>query len=108
MRNVKGKVTIIISVGLASLVLSMVMFMQFKTVERTDILAIETMRETELRAELSRWVELNKEAESKLAETKSKINEYRTELETTEDSSKLLESEVYEAEKYLGYTDLNR
>lgn len=106
MRNVKGKVTITISIGLAALALSMIMFMQFKTVEKTDIMAIETMRETELRTELSSWTNLYNETEAKLAESRVRINEYKTQLATTKDSSKILDEEVKEAEKYLGYTDM--
>ena len=51
----KGKIVMIISVACTALILSMVMFTQFKTVEKTDITAIETMRETELRTELASW-----------------------------------------------------
>ena len=49
----KGKLTMIISIGCTALILTMIMFTQFKTVEETDITAIETMRETELREKLS-------------------------------------------------------
>ena len=45
----KGKLTIVISVGITALILSTVLFTQFKTVDQTDITALETMRETELR-----------------------------------------------------------
>ena len=51
----KGKYIMIISIGLVALILTFVMFVQFKTVEQTDITAIETMRETELRTELADW-----------------------------------------------------
>ena len=39
----------IISIGAIALILTMVLFIQFKTVKETDITAIETMREAELR-----------------------------------------------------------
>jgi len=106
MKNIKGKITITISIGCTALILTMVMFTQFKTIEQTDIMAIETMRETELRTELSNWKTKYEEIELKLEENKGKIQEYKTQLATNEDSSKLLEKEVYEAEKYLGYTDV--
>ena len=51
----KDKLILTISIGLTALVLSGITFLQFKTVEQTDITAIETMRETELRTELSLW-----------------------------------------------------
>ena len=46
-----------ISIGCVALILTMLMFTQFKTVDETDIMAIETMRETELRSELANWKE---------------------------------------------------
>ena len=73
----KEKVTLSISIGLVALILTMIIFTQFKTVEKTDITAIETMRETELRTELADWKTKYDELEEKLNETESKINEYR-------------------------------
>lgn len=37
-------------IGLVCIVFFAVMFMQFKTIEETDITAIENMRETELKS----------------------------------------------------------
>ena len=65
----KDKLILIISIGLTALVLSGITFLQFKTVEQTDITAIETMRETELRTELSSWKAKYDEISLKLAET---------------------------------------
>ena len=53
--NLKAKITMTISIACTALILTMVMFTQFKTVDETDITAIETMRETELRSELASW-----------------------------------------------------
>ena len=44
MINLKAKVTMAISIAFTALILTMVMFTQFKTVDETDITAIETMR----------------------------------------------------------------
>ena len=73
----KGKITITITLGLVCFVLLFVMFMQFKTVEQTDITAIETMRESELRAELSNWKTKYEETNKKLQETIQNKNEYK-------------------------------
>lgn len=101
-----GKITMIISIGCTALILTMVMFTQFKTVEETDITAIETMRETELRAELADWKSKYEEIETKIEEREKTIGEYKSELENNENSLKILENEVKEAESYLGYTSL--
>ena len=101
-----GKVTMTICVACTALILTMIMFTQFKTVDETDITAIETMRETELRSELASWKEKYEEIETKLAEVDGKITEYRKELDENANSSTVLQEEVKEAETYLGYTSL--
>lgn len=102
----KGKITMTICVGCTALILTMIMFTQFKTVDETDITAIETMRETELRTELANLKEKYEELEIKLNETESKIEEYKKEIENDSNTSTVLENEVKEAEGYLGYTIL--
>ncbi len=102
----KGKYTMTISIGCTALILTMIMFTQFKTIEETDITAIETMRETELRTELADWKTKYEEIDEKITETESKIAEYKAELATNADSSRLLEQEISEAEDYLGYSAL--
>ena len=102
----KGRISVIISIGCAALVLTMVMFTQFKTVEYTDIVAIETMRETELRAELASWKEKYDDVQVKLDDTNSKINEYKTQMSSKEDAENLLKDELTESEKFVGYTDV--
>lgn len=102
----KGKITMIISVGCTALILTMVMFTQFKTVEETDITALETMRETELRAELTSWKSKYEELELKIEERENKIEEYKNELQNDANSSTVLENEIKESEAYLGYTAL--
>ena len=51
------KIVMSITIGIACFALMLVMFMQFKVVQETDITSIETMRESELRLELSSWNE---------------------------------------------------
>ncbi len=102
----KEKITMTISIGCAALILTMVMFTQFKTVDKTDITAIETMRETELRTELANWKTKYEEVETKMQEQEARINEYKQELDNDENTSKILEQEVKEAENYLGYKEL--
>lgn len=102
----KAKITMTISIACTALILTMVMFTQFKTVDETDITAIETMRETELRSELATWKTKYEELESKIDENENRINEYKTELENDANASTILENEVKEAESYLGKTSL--
>ncbi|MBR3696787.1 MAG: DUF881 domain-containing protein [Clostridia bacterium] len=102
----KGKYIITVSIGLVALILTMVMFTQFKTVYQTDITAIETMRETELRTELSDWKNKYDEIQSRLEDTENKIIEYQSQIYNSEESSKILKNDLIETEIYLGYTKL--
>lgn len=102
----KEKGILSISIGCVALILAMIMFTQFKTIEQTDIVAIETMRETELRTELADWKAKYEEMEQKLEDTNSKIEEYKTQMTSEESSKELLKQELQEAKKFLGYTDV--
>jgi len=100
-------ITMIVSIGCVALILTMLMLTQFKTVGETDIMAIETMRETELRAELANWKKKYEEIEIQLQEREQRVAEYKAELNSDVDSSALLTNEVKEAETYLGYTSVH-
>lgn len=102
----KNKLVLSIIIGFTALILTMVMFTQFKTVTYTDINAIETMRESELRTELSNIKAKYEEIQTKIDEVDSKIYEYRTKINSNEDSRVLLINEVNEAEMYAGYTEV--
>lgn len=103
----KEKGILSISIGCVALILSLVMFTQFKTIEQTDIVAIETMRETELRTELADWKTKYEEVETKLDDVNSRIEEYKTQMSSEEDATELLKQELNESQKFLGYTDVH-
>ena len=71
----KGKITMTVIIGIMCFILVYIMFMQFKVVKQTDITAIETMRESELRLELANWNEKYNE-----------LNYYRWTIERKEDN----------------------
>lgn len=102
----KKNITMTISIGCVALILTMLMFTQFKTVDETDITAIETMRETELRSELANWKEKYEAIDLELQERENRISDYKNELNNGANSSELLSKEVKEAETFLGYTEV--
>lgn len=102
----KDKIVLAISIGLCSFILLTVMFMQFKIVVQTDITLIDTMTENELRSELNEWKEKYEEQSTKYSELLVKINEYKEEYKTDGQTKQLLEKELSELQKYLGYTDV--
>ena len=82
----KGKVTMIITIGISCFVLVLVMCMQFKIVNETDITSIENMREAELRTELANWKSKYEETNQKYEETTKKIEEYKQTSQSNEET----------------------
>lgn len=102
----KGKITMAVSVGVACFALVCVMSMQFKIVNQTDIMEIENMRETELRTELANWKAKYEETESKNQETKIKIQEYQQTKQSNDETERLVNTELEQANMTLGKTDV--
>lgn len=95
-----------IIIGLVCIVLICVMFVQFKTVEETDITAIENMKEDELRTTLSEWKTKYEETYEKYEETIATIDEYNKKIENSEEASELLDKELENSNLIVGNTDI--
>jgi len=102
----KGKITMTITIGISCFVLVLVMFMQFKIVNQTDITSIENLRESELRTELANWKSKYEETDQKYQETVAKIEEYKMTKESNEETEKLIDTELEQANMSLGTTDV--
>ena len=102
----KERIVMAITIGIACFALMLVMFMQFKVVQQTDITAIETMKESDLRLELKSWNEKYDELNGKYEELDSKINEYKTEKESDAQTAQLLQTELEQLNEELGKTDV--
>ena len=87
----KEKIIMSITIGISAFVLVAIMFMQFKVVQQTDRTSIETMTESELRSELIAWREKYSELELKYQEVLTKIQEYKEEYKSDEETEMLLE-----------------
>lgn len=96
--------TVIIS--LVCIVLFTVMFMQFKTIEETDITAIENMREAELRTAISEWKGKYEDTQAQLDANLKLIEEYQTRIESNEEASELIDKDLEESNMLLGKTDV--
>lgn len=109
MKNIKFRaditaVTVVIFI--VCIVLVSVTLMQFRTVEQTDITEIETMRESELRTELSEWKTKYEEVSTQLEDTNKKIEEYKKTIEDNEAASELIDEELGESNILVGKTDV--
>lgn len=106
MKLKKGKNIIIITIGLICFLLTYVIFIQFKTIEETNITEIETLTESELREKIVSWREKYEETNQKLQETNEKVAEYKQKKEDNQETSELLEKELLQAQILAGETDV--
>lgn len=102
MKIKKEQLIISIIIGLMFFLLTLTIFMQFKTISYTDIDAIETMQESELRTELTAINTKYTEALEQLKETKTMIKEYEETINTDKEAAVLLESELEKSRNLLG------
>lgn len=102
----KNEIIMAIIICLVCVVLLAVMFMQFKTVEETDITAIENMREAELRSAISEWKGKYEDTQEKLEANRKSIAEYQEKIETNEEASELIDKDLEETNMLLGKTDV--
>ena len=103
----KGTITITITIGLMFFVLSTLIFIQFKTISSTDIIALENMRDDQLNEEIITLKAKYEETASKIIETENKINEYKETMNSDKKALELLKNEVKETEDLIGKTDVS-
>ena len=98
----KGKLTITITLGIVFLIFTAVLFIQFKTINQTDILSLENMREDELKSEISSLKQKSEELKKEIEETNTKIKEYNETINTGKEASELLIQELEKQNNLLG------
>ena len=103
----KEKIKISIVLGLVSMFLVSLMGVQIKTIKKTDITALETMQEDELRNEVLSLKEKNDEIQAKISENEEKIKEYKETLNNNQKATELLNNELHEYEERIGLTDVS-
>lgn len=102
----KNEIIMAVIICLVTVVLFAVMFVQFRTIEETDITAIENMRETELRVAVSEWKGKYESIEEQLENNKKSIEEYNDRIDKNEETSELVENDLIESNMILGKTDV--
>ena len=102
----KDKIVISIVLGIVAMFLVIIMSIQLKTINQTDITSLESMQDEELRNEILSLKEKNEEIENKISENEGKINEYRETLNNNQKASEVLNNELHEYEEMIGLTDV--
>lgn len=102
----KNQIVMAIIIGVVCIVFFAVMFMQFKTVEETDITAIENMRETELRTAISEWKGKYEDTQEQLEANQKSVQEYQKTIEKNGEASELIDKDLAESNMLLSKTDV--
>lgn len=102
MKIKREQLIISIIIGLMFFALTLIIFIQFKTINHTDVNALETMQESELRTELASIKTKYTETAEQLKETKNMIKEYEETINTDKEAAVLLESELEKSRNLLG------
>lgn len=102
----KGKLAMAITIGVICILLTSVMFVQFKSVQVIEESGVGAMRESELRTEYSLIKEKTNELKKTLEEVEDSINEYNAQSTDTQGTIDLLRNDVKKANIDIGYTDV--
>ncbi len=106
-KEMKNRVIMTMIIWGVCLVLFAVMFMQFRTIEETDITEIENMREAELRTAISEWKSKYEETAKQLEANQKSIDEYQQKIEQNGEASELVDKDLEkESNMILGKTDV--
>lgn len=103
----KGKTTMTIVICLICVILTAVIFLQFKTISRIDVTALENMQEEELRSEITSWKTKYENIVSELEATNLKISEYNEKISNNRNASELLTNELSKLEGIIGLRDVS-
>jgi len=103
----KDKISIAITVAILTTVLVALMFVQFKTIDKTNITEIENMQESELRSEMSNWKTKYNEITEQTAQNNKKIQEYNNTVTDNQNAIDLLNSELAQSNMLLGKTEVS-
>ena len=102
----KGKVIMIVTIGIICILFTSIMFVQFKSVQVIEESGVGQKRETELRTEYSTLKDKSSEMKQQLEEIQNTTKEYTDQSSDVQATMDLLKSDVDKARCDLGYTDV--
>ncbi len=102
----RDKIIVSITILFMCIILTCVMFMQFKTAKQTNLTDIKNMNEDELKSEILLWQNRYNEIDQKLRSRSQTIDEYESILQNSDETVKVLDKELNELEKLIGITDV--
>lgn len=102
----RDKIIVRITVLFMCIILTCVIFMQFKTAWQTNLTDIKNMNEDELKSEILLWQNRYNEIDQKLKNRNQTIDEYESILQNNDETAKVIDKELHELEKLIGITDV--
>lgn len=96
----------VITIGVICILLTSVMFLQFKSVQVIEESGVGAMRESELKTEYSLIKEKSDELKKNLDEFKASIDEYNNQSTDIQGTLELLRNDIKKATIDVGYTDV--
>lgn len=102
----RDKIIVSITVLFMCIILTCVIFMQFKTAWQTNLTDIKNMNENELKSEILLWQNRYNEIDQKLKSRNQTIDEYESILQNNDETAKVIDKELHELEKLIGITDV--
>lgn len=102
----KDKIIMCVTIFFMCILLTSIIFIQFKTARQTNLTDIENMNEEELKKEILVWQNKYNEISQKTNTVSEKITEYEQMLKNNSKTSNLLDEELKELEKLVGKTEV--
>lgn len=102
----KNHLTLAITAGLIAIILTTLMFTQFKSVDEYKKADIEGLREEELKTQIASYKSKYEETIEQNEDNLNKISEYKNNVNENEKASELLDSELETSRSLLGLTNV--
>lgn len=96
----------VITIGVICILLTSVMFLQFKSVQVIEESGVGVMRESELKTEYSLIKDKSNELKKNLEEFRASIDEYNNQSTDIQGTLELLREDIKKANIDVGYTDV--
>lgn len=102
----KEKIVFSIIIGIMSFVLVGCMFIQFKTINKSQETDLESLRADELSTQIASYKSKYEETMTQYEENKNTISEYISTMAENKESTELLDKELNDSNALLGLTDV--
>ena len=105
-KNKRNTLILSITCGIIAIILVASIFVQVRTIDVSQELDIEGLREDELRTEIASFKAQYEETMSQYNDNQAKIQEYKTAMSENAETTEILDQELQQAKTLLGLTDV--